>query len=215
MEKEKVVVMAERVKAFAIGFIGICFFSLGTSYFEEQSIYRVPRILLPVFNLCGNVGLAIGLIILGGALIFYGYTKWKKFSENGKTYFIAALPVLILVIVLSHTADFFKDRNEDFSNEERRKNLINKIKDIDKPNFKNKEVEKHFAEFDSIHKEFQEKVQAKDESGIHDCEQKYMDWVSRLAPLMEQLSNDEKVQIAAYNAKLAFKWQETEHLYYK
>jgi hypothetical protein len=215
MEKEKVVIIAERVKAFAIGFIGICFFSLGTSYFEEQSIYRVPRILLPVFNLCGNVGLAIGLIILGGGLIFYGYTKWKKFSENGKTYFIAALPVLVLAIVLSLTADFFKDRNEGLSNEERRENLINEIKDMGKPNFKNKEVAKYFAGFDSIHKEFQEKIQAKDESGIQDCEQKYMDWSSELAPLMEQLSTDEKVQIASYNAKLAFKWQETRESFYK
>jgi hypothetical protein len=209
MEKEKVVIIAERVKAFAIGFIGICFFSLGTTYFEEQASYRVPRILLPVLDLFGNVGLAIGLIILGGAFIFYGYTKWKKFSENGKTYIIAALPVLILAIVLSLTFDLFKDRDERISNEERRENLINEIKDMNKPHFKNKEVEKHLAEFDIIHKEFQKKIQAKDESGIQDCEQKYMDWSGKLTPLMEQLSTDEKVQLAAYNAKLAFKWQET------
>jgi hypothetical protein len=207
MEKEKVAIIAERVRAFAIGFIGICFFALGTSYFEEQAVYRVPRILLPVFNLFGNVGLAIGLLILGCALIFYGYVKWKKFNENKKIYFIAALPVLILAIVLAFTGDIFKDRDEGMSNEQRREKQINEIKNMAKPNFKNAEIEKHFAEFDGIYKEFQEKIQAKDEQGIHKCEQKYMDWSSDF-PAMDKLSTDEKVQTASYNAKLAIKWGE-------
>jgi hypothetical protein len=210
MEREKIVVVAEGVKAFAIGFIGICFFALGTTYFEEQASYRVPRILYPVFDLFGNIGLAIGLIILGGALIFYGYAKWKKFNENKKIYIIAALPVLILALVLAFTVDLFKDRDEGMTNEQRREKQMDEIKNMAKPDFKNAEIEKHFVEFDVIFAEFQEKIQAKDAQGMHDCEQKYMDWSSDYT-MMEKLSTDEKVQVAAYNAQLAMKWNDARH----
>ena len=54
MEKGQIVNGAEKVKAFAIGFIGVCFISMGASYFEEQAAYRVPHILLPVFHILGN-----------------------------------------------------------------------------------------------------------------------------------------------------------------
>jgi len=208
MEKGKIVIVAEGVKAFAIGFIGICFVALGATYFTEQASYHVPRILLPVFNIFGNVGLATGLIILGGALIFYGFVKWQKFHENKKIYFIAAFPVLILAIVLAFNVDIFKDGDNGMTNEQRREKQINEIKNMEKPDFKNVEIEKHFAEFDVIFKEFQEKIQAKDEQGIHKCEEKYTDWINSRTPLMEKLSTDEKVKIAPYNAKLAMKWGE-------
>ena len=45
MEKEQIVAVAEKIKPFAIGFIGICVTSMGATYFEEHAIYRVPRIL--------------------------------------------------------------------------------------------------------------------------------------------------------------------------
>jgi uncharacterized membrane protein len=209
MEKEKVVIVAERVKSVAIGFIGICFVSLGTSYFEEQLTYRVPRILLPVFNLFGNVGLAIGLIMLGGALLVYSYLKWKKYNGNKKIYFIVALLVLILAIVLALTVAVFKDSDERISTEQRQENLLNAIKNADKPTSKNAALEKHLAEFDVLYTEYQEKVQANDDAAIQDCEQKYIDWTIKVKPIMDQLSNDEKVQLATYLAKLSHEWSDT------
>lgn len=89
--ENKIQIIGERIKAFAIGLIGSLFFSLGFSYFSEQSHYRVPRVLLPVYEYLGNVGLAIGLIVLGGGLMFWAY---KKFKDN------AGKPVVMIVALV-------------------------------------------------------------------------------------------------------------------
>ena len=112
MEKEQIVIIAEKIKAFAIGLIGICFTSMGATYFEEQAIYRVPRILLPIFDMLGNVGLAIVMIILGLGMIVYGFLKWKKFSQRPMLYLIIATIALVLSLYLSFAVGTFKDSSE-------------------------------------------------------------------------------------------------------
>jgi len=102
MDKQKIVAIAQKVEALAIGFIGVFFFSLGTSYFRERFIYQVPRILIPVFDLLGNVGLAIAMLILGGGIIYYGFTKWKSASDKKSLYWILAAIGLVIGIALAN-----------------------------------------------------------------------------------------------------------------
>jgi hypothetical protein len=91
MEKSKIVNMAEKVKAIAITFIGAGIFSQGTLYFKEQASYNIPRILYPVFELLGNKGLAVAMLILGLALLFWGYTKWKNFAGKAGVFAVMAI----------------------------------------------------------------------------------------------------------------------------
>ena len=102
MDKQKTVSIARKVESLAIGYIGVFFFSWGTSYFQEQLYYQVPRILIPVFDIFGNVGLAIGMLILGGGLIYYGFTKWKIAAEKKNLYWILAVIGLAIGVALAN-----------------------------------------------------------------------------------------------------------------
>ena len=210
MEKEQIAVIAEKVKAFAMGLIGICFVSMGATYFEEQAIYRVPRILLPIFNIFGNIGLAIGLILLGLGLMVYGFIKWKKFSQKAMLYPIIAIPVLALSIYLSFAVDAFKDKGngDGLTSEERREAQIEDIRNMKKPKFKSEKVEKYFLEFDDIFEKFKENVQTDNEQGITDSENAYMEWTSRSIEIIKEVKDKERTDFASYAAQLGIKWHD-------
>ena len=208
MEKERIVIVAEKVKSFAIGFIGICFTSMGATYFEEQAIYRVPRILLPIFNTLGNIGLAIAMIVLGVGLVMYGFAKWRKVSQKTLIYPIIAIPALAISVYLAFSVGAFKDKSERLSGDEQRSEQIEAIKSMDKPDFKNEAVEKHLSEFDQIFDEYKKNVLAKNEQGIIDSEEKYMAWLSRASQVFQELDNNGKSELATYMAQLAFKWND-------
>ena len=209
MEKEQLVKGAEKVKAFAMGLIGVCFASMGASYFEEQAVYRVPRILLPVYDTLGNVGLAVAMIILGLALIGYGYFKWKKYSQKGIIYLVLAAPALAIGIYLATSFGAFKDKDERMSPDERRNAQIEDIRNMDKPDFKNEKIEKFLAEFDGLLQNYKAKIQAKDEEGINAAIEAHGEWLSRSAEIMSELkTGDEKYELSAYMAQLGLKWHD-------
>ena len=214
MEREKVVATAEMVKSFAIGFIGICFVSMGATYFEEQTVYQVPRILSPVFNIFGNVGLAIGMIILGILLIVYGFNKWAKFSQKKMLYPVIAIPVLILSIFLAFSVDLFKDNDnkKGLTSEESRNVQIDEILKMERPEFKNENAKKFLSDFDVILKQFEENVKTENEPGIQDSEEAYIAWLVRSVQVLEELNNDDKSKLSAYMAQLAFKWNDVREM---
>ena len=209
MEKKQTIVIAEKVKAFAMGLIGICFISMGATYFEEQAIYRVPHILLPIFNTLGNIGLAVGMIILGLGLIIYGFIKWKKFSQKAILYPIIVIPVLALSIYLSFTVDAFKDKDERLTPEENRNTQIDKIRNMEKPKFKSEKVDKYFSEFDKIFENYKENIQTDNEQGIIDSENAYMEWMNQAIEIVQELKDSEKANFASYSAQLGIKWHDT------
>ena len=207
MEKEQIVVIAEKGKAFAMGFIGICFVSMGATCFEEQAIYRVPHILLPIFNTLGNVGLAVGMILLGLGLIVYGFIKWKKFSQKAILYPIIVIQVLSLSIYLSFTVDVFKDKSEKgLTSEEKRDAQIEKIRNMEKPKFKSEKVEKYFSEFDDIFENYKESIQTGNEQGITDSENAYMEWSNQAIEIIQEVKDNERTNFASYSAQLGIKW---------
>jgi len=209
MKKEQIVTTAEKVKALAMGFIGICFISMGATYFEEQAVYRVPRILLPIFNTLGNVGLAAAMILLGLGLLVYGFIQWKKFSKKALLYPIIAVPVLALSIYLSFSADLFKDRDEKRTSEDRREAQIEDIRNMKKPKFKSEKVEAYFSEFDDIFEKYKVNIQTGNEQGITDSENAYIEWSSWSMEIIQEVKDSEKTDFASYSAQLGIKWHDT------
>ena len=109
MFKPKTVNIAQKVESLAFGFVGVFFFSMGTSYFQERFIYRMPTILTPVFNIFGNIGLAIALMIVGGGIIYYGYTKWKSASPKKSIYLILATIGAVIGTIWANIDDYAQE----------------------------------------------------------------------------------------------------------
>lgn len=148
----------EKVKAIAMAFCASGILIMGSTYFKPQTEYHVPRILYPVFEIFGNVGLAIGMILLGVILIYFAY---KKYKENlGKTgFFIASIIVSIIafaVIIVFFDKDNSQKPALTKQMEEGKKandNLLNEITAMEKPNFNNAEVEKYVSDLEKINTE--------------------------------------------------------------
>jgi len=211
MDKEKIARIARIVESSAIAYIGIFFICMGITYFEEKLVYRLPRILLPVLDLFGHTGLAIGIILLGGGLIYYGFTKWKKVNSKQGIFVIIAVIGLAIGIAVT----FISERKTKTSTEEmmresdiNRQRLIEEVKDTEKPDFKNPELDKHFNRFESMYHSYKDNLKINDETALAESEQAFMQWCIDLALLMEGLSNEEKAELARYNAKLSIMWSE-------
>jgi hypothetical protein len=207
MEKQKVVIIAEKIKAFAIAFIGVILFSTGTSYFQERLLYRVPRILIPIFDTLGYIGLAVGMLILGGVFIVYGFITWKKVSQKKSVYWIIALIGLVVGSILANIN--FKSSEEIMDDiDKKRETQIDEVRHSDKPDFKNSEVNEYLGEFDGIYKRYEQSLQDKDENAIEGCENEFGEWLSKSADFMPKLNNDEKADLARYMAKLSITWND-------
>ena len=211
MDKQKIVVIAEKTKTFAIALIGIVFVSWGTDYLKgEHLLYNIPRILLPVFNFFGAVGLAVGLLILGGGLIGYAFFKWKKTAGKPLFYWLPVVFGLAVGITVANVHFKTPKSNEKFMEEQdkQRETQIDELRHSEKPNFKNQELETHFNVFDDLYKRYEQALQNEDEEAIIKCEDDYAEWVNQLAGFAPQLNNDEKYELSRYNAKLGILWND-------
>ena len=207
MDKQKTVSIARKVESLAMGFIGVGFFSYGTSYFQEQLVYNVPRILLPVFNIFGNVGLAIGMLILGGGLIFYGFTKWKAAEGKKNLYLIVAAVGLVVGVALANI-NFSSNKTDDFMErmDKQREEQIDEIMNLKDMTFKNAELNKQVAKFQELYKRFEQSVEQKDADKISACEEDFSIWQTELSDILEKLSIEEMTEYAPYNAKYSIQW---------
>jgi len=75
---------SSKVIALFTGFAGILLFSYGTAYLQEQASYRAPDHFLfrAIFDVFGNVGLAVGFLVIGGGFVIFGYSQWKSFARK-------------------------------------------------------------------------------------------------------------------------------------
>ncbi|MDR2936307.1 MAG: hypothetical protein LBU80_03070 [Rikenellaceae bacterium] len=207
MDRQKAVSIAHKAEAWAIGFIGIFFFSIGTSYFQEQLLYRMPRILLPVYDLFGNVGLAIGLLVLGGGTIYWGFSKWKAIADKKRLYWILAVVGIAVGVVLANINLRSSEKiMEDMDTN--REAQIDKIRYSGGLNFGNPEVDKYFGEFDELYERFEKSLADNDTTAIADCENELYEWSLKMNDFFHKLSDDEKQEVARYNAKLLIQWQD-------
>ncbi|MDR1180620.1 MAG: hypothetical protein LBL13_01380 [Bacteroidales bacterium] len=209
MDKQKTVTIARKVESIALGYIGVFFFSLGTSYFQERFLYRVPRILIPVFDMLGNVGLAIGLLILGGGFIYYGFTKWKSVTEKKSLYWILAVAGLIAGVALANI-NFNPNKSTDIQEkmDKKRESQMDELRNLDGLSFSNAEVDEHIAKYNTLYKRYEVSIKNQDETAIAECEKELVEWMTKTADIMQGLSNEEKVELARYQAKLSIQWND-------
>lgn len=198
--------IAERVKAIAIGLIGAIFLSLGPGYFNEQSSYRVPRILWPVYELFGHVGLAIGLLLLGAIMLFWAYRKFTKYG--GK-------PVVMLVLIplfvaggfglakLSENTGKQKSGGSEVARAQREK-AANEVSDADRPELDNEKANQHFDKLEKILAEMTKAKAANDTAAFDSLDKEYTNLNALLSELIPGMSKtDQYREFILYNAKVS------------
>lgn len=202
MKNEKIATIANKVTAGAMTFIGSAFIVNGFKYFLPQLEYHVPRILLPIFHLLGHIGLAIGLLILGAALIGYGFYKWRKLEGKTSTFIIilvASFATFVLLDSLSNkgsnktTEEYFEEKDKE------RASAIEDVKQTDRPKFSNSEVNKYFDDFEKL---------IANKNTIDNGSAEFESLLMRSAEVVAKLSNDDKYLFSQYNAKLMIEWSE-------
>ncbi|WAC42585.1 hypothetical protein [Pedobacter sp. SL55] len=210
MENNKTVNLAEKAKAIAITLIGAGIFSQGTFYFKAQNSYNIPRILYPVFELLGHVGLAVAMLFLGLALVYWAYTKWK--NGNGKPNIfgmiaVAAFGLFFAILLITGNK---KTTTEELmkASEEARAKGIEKIQATDKPDFGIPEVDAHFAAFEKLLQEYKAAYKNENEHEMAAKQNAFIEWNKKSAELMQKLQTPEqKQQFSQYLGKLSMQWQ--------
>lgn len=194
---------AEKVKSFAMGFIGSMFVALGFSYFSEQSSYRIPRILLPVYEFLGNIGLAIGLLILGGALLYAAYAKFK--NNGGRPAVI--LIVLPLFLVFSFVITKWTENGSKVKEKQQISgNKHNTNKEISRPKLDHEKANAYLDQLELLVDKMTKAKELKDDTAFKTLEAEYFEQMNQLADIIPQLSKTDKyADFAHYNAQLAQK----------
>jgi hypothetical protein len=208
MDKEKVAVVAHKVRAAAIGFIGVIFFGMGTSYFSERLIYRMPRILGPVFDLLGNVGLAVAMLILGGGLIWWGFSRWKAVEGKPSLYWaLAALGIAVSVILFNVDLKPRKSSLEMMEEMEREHTeQIEEIRNTERPELNNAEADDYFDKFEELSGRFKENMAKGDQEAIATNEREFEEMKATVADILQNLDDDAKYDFSLYDAKLMIEW---------
>ena len=216
MNTDKKVTIGHYLESFGYGLVGVGLFSYGTSYFQERLIYNVPRILIPIFEIFGNVGLAIGMLILGGGLIYCGFTRWKKASDKKILYWIVAVIGLAVGVVAANinvnpkkSVEIMEEINQN------REYQMEELRNIDKLSFRNATAEEHIDNYNTLYKCFEQSLKDNNEVAIYDCEEKFSEWISKTADIMQELNNDQKVELARYQGKLSVQWNDLRMKYLK
>ncbi len=212
MEDNKTLNVLNKVKSLAIGFCGAGIFAQGIFSFKELPSYRMPRILTIVYDTLGHIGLAIAMVILGGALFFYGYSIWKK---TGGTLFLFRLLIVLFMFIFAFII-FFATKAEyrvptasDVkAAEERRLESIDQMMQMDQPNFNNAQIDQFFEEFNVLFSKYKIQIANKDNAGIQQSQNEYIAWLTKSSSLMTSLSNEQKQQMALYTGKLSTMWQQ-------
>lgn len=197
---------AEKVKAFAMGFIGALFFTLGISYFKEQAQYKVPRILVPVLELFGHIGLAIGLLILGAILIFLSYLKFKKHGVKPLVILIVlslTVTSIFTVFKLIEYSDFSKNKIKE---ERLKQELYNKVENAERPKLNNQNANEHLDKMEFILQEMTKSKEQNDDAKFKTLDKEYLALNQDLATIIPELSKTDKYQaFIMYRAGLSRK----------
>lgn len=197
--------IAEKVKSLAMGFIGSMFIALGFSYFSEQAYYRVPRILIPIYNLLGNIGLAIGLLILGAILLYVSYTKFK--NNEGRPAII--LTVLPLFIIFSFTITKWTEKNNTpnpIPSNEAAGATTKENKDAIRPKLDHSLANTYLDQVELLVDKMSKAKEQKDDKTFEALETQYFELQNQLANIIPQLSKTDKyAAFVHYNAYLASK----------
>lgn len=216
METTKSTSLTDKIKAYAWGIAGSGIFCQGIFYFQQRPSYYVPRLLEPIFEKFGNVGFAISLLIIGLLFIIYAYVQLKKTNAH-LNFFRFGIPTFIIVFsiiyfLFNQFAKIGQMSPEELSKkmEADRQHQLQQINEMEKPDFKDAEIEAWIASFDPMYQTYVANKAAKNMDAIRQSEKDYGNWVMQEGQLIESktaLSIEMKQQLSLYFAKLSMKWQ--------
>jgi hypothetical protein len=216
MEPTKSTSLTDKVKAYAWGIAGSGIFCQGIFYFPQRPSYYVPRLLEPIFDKFGNIGFAISLLIVGILFIIYAYIQLKKTNAN-LNFFRLGMPIFILVFSAVYFLFNAFAKIGNMSSEELNKKMetdrqhnLEQINQMEKPDFKDAEIEAWIASFDPMYQTYAANKAAKNMDAIRQSEKEYGDWVlseGKLLQNRQDLSIETKQQLSLYFAKLSMQWQ--------
>lgn len=149
--KEKTIGILNTIQSLAMVLVGSGIFSMGTTYFNEQSEYRIPRILIPVYELLGTIGLAIGMILLGVLIIYWGYRKF--ISYNRRAIYILTFALICIVgfyAILYTTTQKPTYEDAKSSIEQMHKKTEDAIKNSERPDIDLPVVNNYLNQLDSL-----------------------------------------------------------------
>jgi len=204
-EKNTTLIIAEKVKAFAMAFIGSAFITIGSTYFSEHSSYYIPRILLPVYSVFGNTGLAIGMLALGLLLIIYAFLKFKKHGGQPIT-FIAFQVVSILVFgVIIYTTNkkpSTVEVSQYFEEQEQIKKKM--LDDVERPKLDNAKANTYLDNLENLLAKMEKAKSENNKAALDEHEKEYTVLTgSELSTLISELSTTDKYSdFIKYNAKI-------------
>lgn len=202
---QKVLSVAERIKSFAIGLIGSGFLAYGTTYFSEQASYRVPRILLPVYNAFGNVGLAIGMIILGAILIIWALSRFKKSGGKPNVFiiFFAACIALFAALLWSGAKKSDPETTKSYF-ENKEKEEKEKLAGKNRPSLSTAEANTYLDKLEALNANMKSAFDKNDKAALTSYEKEYFDLGStEFGTAMNSLTGKEQKDFIEYNAKIS------------
>lgn len=210
MDSQKTAAVAHKVRAFVTGFIGIIIFAMGTTLFEERLVYRIPSVLSPVFDLVGNVGVAVAMLLIGLGLIVWGAAKLKQAGGRTALYAILAVAGLGAAIPLMRMDNKPTGSGEEIMQdmERGRQEQIDAIRAAERPDLGNTEADAWFDRFDAIYARFKRNIEIGDSADIAASEKEFEDWGSSSAGFIPDLDADGKYALSVYYAKLAMEWED-------
>lgn len=207
MQEEQKPSIVRRLEAGACGFIGSAFVVYGIHYFTPREEYYVPRILMPIFDLFGNIGLAIGILLLGIGLIVYALTNWRKHAGGTGSYMaLIAASVGLFALLAIFTGDSQVER-EDISTDQTAA-TIEEIKQMSRPQFTSQPANDFFVAFEQLLARYREHTTTNDTEGAMTDTAAFTELMQTAAEVLKPLSNDEKYLFSQYNAKLQMAWSE-------
>ena len=191
-DKNSTLETLEKIKSFAIAGVGAGIFSMGSTYFSEQAEYRIPRILIPVYEIFGNYGLAIGMLILGLILMYFAYKKYT--GNQGKPLNMIAFLILAVIgfyaIILSTSTKktSIEDIKSTIEKSEQTTNTVSIA--TTRPTIDNANEKNYLEKLEAIEIKYQEAISKKDKALFDSYAKEYLEITRLRGKVLPEIVNN-------------------------
>lgn len=203
--ENRTLIVLEKIKAYAMGFIGAGIFSMGSTYFSAQSSYNVPRILYPIYKIFGNIGLAIGMLLLGILLMYFAYKKFTN-TDGKPSLFIVFQIIGIFAFYGLIYASTIKPSTEELNKsfEETQEKAQLEIENSERPQLKSASINTYFDNVEGLLKKYQKSQDEHNKTLFDECEKEYPIIITtEYNKVYEEIGNSEGYkEFIMYNAKI-------------
>ncbi|SHG18929.1 hypothetical protein [Pedobacter caeni] len=202
-EQNKTQSVLEKIKSFAIGYIGAAIFAMGTTYFEAQSSYHVPRILSPIYDVFGNIGLAIGMVLLGAGLMYWAAKRFLKVQQGKAGLMIG---ILAFFIIANYGLIWLNNRDKPETPGTIAKKTEAAVQGAERPELDSPEANAYLDKMENLLITMQTAKKSNDATAIEKTEQQYGALIEELSTIIPVLSKTSTYRdFILYNANITGK----------